>query len=105
MPKLVAEAAAGEDRPKATHIEGHVGWVCPEFVDSDAVAKLRSQTLQMPLPWVFEWSALRRIDAEACARMSELFRSWIGQKLDIRWLNGEQLFTVLCDASPTGVRA
>jgi hypothetical protein len=105
LPKLVAEAAsAAEDRPRAARIDGHIGWVCPEFVDSDAVAKLRSQTLQMPLPWVFDWAALRSIDPEACARMSELFRSWMGQKLDVRWLNGERLFTVLGDAAPTGVR-
>jgi hypothetical protein len=105
MPKLVAEAASNaDDRPKTSRIDGQVGWVCPEFVDSDAVAKLRSQTLQMPLPWVFDWASLRNIDAEACARMSELFRSWIGQKLDIRWLNGERLFTVLGDTAPTGVR-
>ncbi|HJV63407.1 MAG TPA: hypothetical protein VJ743_20830 [Albitalea sp.] len=104
MPKLVADAARAEDRPKAARIPGQVGWVCPEIVDSDAVAKLRSQTLQMPLPWVFDWGGLRSIDPEACARMSELFRTWIPQKLDMRWLNGEQLFTVLSDAAPTGVR-
>ncbi|HEY0855953.1 MAG TPA: hypothetical protein VGE16_02790 [Albitalea sp.] len=104
MPKLVADAAKAEERPRATRIDGHVGWVCPEVVDSDSVAKLRSQTLQMPLPWVFDWGALRSIDPEACARMSELFRTWIGQKLDMRWLNGERLFTVLGDNAPTGVR-
>ncbi|CAG1019335.1 hypothetical protein BURC_04209 [Burkholderiaceae bacterium] len=104
MPKLVADAAKAEDRPRATRIDGQVGWVCPEVVDSDSVAKLRSQTLQMPLPWVFDWGALRSIDPEASARMSELFRTWIGQKLDMRWLNGERLFTVLGDNAPTGVR-
>ncbi|HEX6707878.1 MAG TPA: hypothetical protein VF169_24250 [Albitalea sp.] len=104
MPKLVAEAASADDRPKAPRVEGQIGWVCPEFLDSDAVAKLRSQTLQMPLPWVFDWGHLRNIDPEACARMSELFRGWITQKLDMRWLNGERLFTVLGDAAPTGVR-
>ncbi len=103
MPRMVAEAAS-EERPKSSRIDGQVGWVCPEWVDSDAVAKLRSQTLQMPLPWVFDWSALRRIDAEACARLSELFRNWIGQKLDMRWLSGERLFTVLSDSAPAGVR-
>jgi len=104
MPKLVAEASAGEDRPRTSRIEGQVGWICPEWVDSDAVAKLRSQTLQMPLPWVFDWSGLKGIDPEACARMSELFRGWVGQKLDMRWMSGERLFTVLGDAAPTGVR-
>jgi hypothetical protein len=103
MPQLVAEAA-GEERPATPRIDGQVGWVCPEHLDADAVAKLRSQTLQMPLPWVFDWSQLRSVDAEAGARMSELFRSWIPQKLDMRWLSGERLFTVLLDAAPTGVR-
>ena len=103
MPRLVAEAAS-EERPSSSRIDGQVGWVCPEFVDADAVARLRSQTLQMPLPWVFDFGALRGIDAEACARMSELFRAWIVQKLDMRWLSGDRLFTMLADAAPTGVR-
>ena len=103
MPRLVAEAAS-EERPSSSRIDGQVGWVCPEFVDADAVARLRSQTLQMPLPWVFDFGALRGIDAEACARMSELFRAWIAQKLDMRWLSGDRLFTILADAAPTGVR-
>jgi hypothetical protein len=33
-----------------------VGWVAPAELDIDAVASLRSQTLQMPLPWVFDWA-------------------------------------------------
>ena len=103
MPKLVAEAAS-EDRPRSSRIEGQVGWVCPDYLDADAVAKLASLSLQMPLPWVFDWSALRGIDAEACARLSELFRGWIPQRLDMRWLGGEHLFSVLQEAAPTGVR-
>ena len=47
-----------------------------------------SLALQMPLPWVFDWGALQTIDAEACGRLSELFRSWIPQDLDMRWLVG-----------------
>jgi hypothetical protein len=105
MPRMVAEAAS-EERPTRTgsRIEGQVGWVCPDYVDADAVAKLASQSLQMPLPWVFDWSGLKGIDAEGCARLSELFRSWIRQRLDMRWLGGERLFHVLQDAAPTGVR-
>jgi hypothetical protein len=103
MPKLVAEAAS-EERPRSSRIDGQIGWVCPEYVDADAVARLVSQSLQMPLPWVFDWSALKGIDVEGCAKLSELFRHWIGQKLDMRWLGGERLFTVLQDAAPTGVR-
>jgi hypothetical protein len=103
MPRQVAEATSDE-RPRTSRIVGQVGWVCPAYVDADVVAKLSSQSLQMPLPWVFDWGALKGIDAEGCARMSELFRKWITQRLDMQWLGGERLFTVLQDTSPTGVR-
>jgi hypothetical protein len=103
MPRMVAEATVDE-RPKASRIVGQVGWVCPAFVDAAVVAKLSSQSLQMPLPWVFDWGGLKGMDAEGCARMSELFRKWIGQKLEMQWLSGERLFAVLQDMSPTGVR-
>ena len=103
MPKLVADAAS-EERPRSTHLEGHIGWICPEHLEPDAVARLSALAMQLPLPWVFDWSALRSIDAEASARLSEVFRHWITQKLDMRWLGGDQLFQVLQDMSPTGVR-
>jgi hypothetical protein len=103
MPKLVAEAAA-EERPRTSRIEGQVGWVSPVHLDTDVVARLASMSMQMPLPWVFDWSALLSIDTEAAARLSELFRSWITQPLDMRWLGGERLFAVLGDATPTSVR-
>ena len=103
LPKLVAEAAS-EERPRGKRIEGQVGWISPEYVDADAVAKLASVSLQMPLPWVFDWSALKGIDVEASARLSELFRGWISQDLDMRWLGGDRLFAVLQEAAPTGVR-
>ncbi|MGZ8260656.1 MAG: hypothetical protein ACXWUL_08915 [Caldimonas sp.] len=103
LPKMVAEAAS-EERPSSSRIEGQVGWVCPNYLDAEAVAKLSSLALQMPLPWVFDWGALQTIDAEAAGRLSELFRSWMPQDLDMRWLSGERLFTVLQEAAPTGVR-
>jgi hypothetical protein len=104
MPKLVAEAAS-DDRPsRSPRIDGQVGWVCPEILDADAVARLASQTLQMPLPWVFDWSGLKMLDVEACVRLDELFRGWMGQKLDMRWLGGEQLLAVLAESAPTGIR-
>ena len=103
LPKLVAEAAS-EDRPRRSRIDGQVGWKSPDHIDAEAVAKLASVSLQMPLPWVFDWTALRSIDAEACARLSELFRNWITQDLDMRWLGGERLFAVLAEAAPSGVR-
>lgn len=103
MPKMVAEAASEERQPR-TRVDGQVGWVCPAVIDAESVAKLRSQTLQMPLPWVFDWSGLKTIDAEGAARLSELFRTWMPQALDMRWLSGERLLDVIADAAPTGVR-
>jgi hypothetical protein len=109
LPKLVADAVA-EDKPRsaaataALRAGGEVGWVCPEVLDIDAVARLRSQTLQMPLPWVFDWAALRLVDAEAAMQLSMLFRLWAGQPLEMRWMSGDQLFNVLAESAPTGVR-
>jgi ABC-type transporter Mla MlaB component len=103
LPQLVAEAASDE-RPRRSHIDTQVGWVAPAAIDADAVARLRTQTLQMPLPWVLDWSALESIDAEGCARLTELFRHWADEPMEMRWLNGEKLLAVLSDAAPTGVR-
>jgi hypothetical protein len=108
LPKLVSDAVA--DAAQAERSSGHgplsgeVGWVSPERLDIEAVARLRSQTLQMPLPWVFDWSALRHIDAEAAMQLSSLFRHWGRQPLEMRWLSGENLFITLQEAAPTGVR-
>ena len=107
LPKLVADAVADEP-VVATHssTEGssEVGWVCPDTLDIEAVARLRSLTLQMPLPWVFDWSMLLRIDPEAAMQLSMLFRLWAGQALEMRWVAGDRLFHVLQEAAPTGVR-
>ena len=103
LPKLVADAAA-EEKPSGARASGDVGWVCPETLDVDAIARLRSVTLQLPLPWVFDWSGLKRVETDAAAQLSELLRHWATQSIEMRWLSGEHLLTVLQDASPTGVR-
>jgi len=107
LPKLVADAQLDEplvSSGASSHGNGEVGWLCPDILDIEAVARLRSQTLQMPLPWVFDWSGLRIIDTEAAMQLSAVFRLWAGQALEMRWLAGERLFTVLHEAAPTGVR-
>lgn len=107
LPKLVSDAvadAASAERSVHGPLAGEVGWICPEVLDIDAVARLRSQTLQMPLPWVFDWAALRSVDAEAATQLSSLFRHWSKQQLEMRWMSGENLFSTLQEAAPTGVR-
>jgi ABC-type transporter Mla MlaB component len=109
MPRMVAEAAAAEEEthqsPRASQASSAaVGWSCPGELDEDAAIRLQAQLLQMPQPWVLDFSALERIEPQACTRLSEVLRHWMGQAVDMRWIGGEKLFTVLADAAPTGVR-
>ena len=105
LPKRVAEAAATEERPKAARAPtGDVGWVSAEVLDLEAVARLRSATLQLPLPWVLDWSVLQSVEAEAAGQLTELFKQWAKQRVEMRWQGGEQLLAALQEAAPTGVR-
>ena len=105
MPKQVADAAAAaDDRPKAPRSAGEVGWMSPATLDIEAVIKLDSSTLQLPLPWVLDWSGMTRIDTEAAAELASLFRRWAKQNVEMRWLSGEQLLGTLQEAAPPGIR-
>ena len=106
VPKLIAEAAAAvtAERPKASRIDGRVGWVCPERLDAAGVAQLRAKTLMMPLPWVFDWSALKSIDTEGAEALLVLLRHWTPQPVDMRWIGGDHLAEVLAELAPIGVR-
>ncbi len=105
LPQLVADAVA-EERPRTAPARAgtDIHWRCPEQLDTDSVTRLRAQTLQTPLPWIFDWSDLQLIDAEAAMQLSTLFRVWSAQTLDMRWVGGERLFDVLKESAPTGVR-
>jgi ABC-type transporter Mla MlaB component len=103
MPRMVADAAA-EERPDTRGMAGEVGWVCPVVLDTEAVARLRSTTLQLPLPWVLDWSGVERVDAEAATQLQVLFRQWAPQALDMRWLAADRLLMAMQEAAPTGVR-
>ncbi len=108
LPQMVADAVASEDPQISSRFSaaegGGVGWVCPHTLDIEAVARLRSQTLQMPLPWVLNWSALQTVEPEAAMQLSTLLRLWAGQALEMRWISGERLLKVLQEAAPTGLR-
>ena len=103
LPKRVAEANA-DQRPDTRGLKGDVGWVSPPVLDVEAVARLRSATLQLPLPWVLDWSALERVEPEAAGQLQVLFRQWAPQPIDMRWLAAERLLFTLQEAAPTGVR-
>jgi len=102
LPRLVADAtlstvARGPD-------SGDIGWLSPERLDADAVAQLNSHTLQLPQPWVLDWTRLQRIEPDGAAALRQLLRRWTEQVLEMRWMTADRLFTVLQEAAPVGVR-
>jgi hypothetical protein len=111
LPKMLADATAAPKAAKAGEpakveapVPGGVGWVCPEALDAEAVTKLDAQSMQLPMPWVLDWSALATIDVEGAGRLQKLFQGWAGQAITMHWIAGDKLNAVLQDLAPTGVR-
>lgn len=103
LPRLVAEATTAPVRGGGSG-DVQVAWVCPPRLDVDGVTQLQSQTLQLPQPWALDWSRLTHLDADAAARLYRLMQDWARQPLQMQWLGTEQLFRVLQEAAPVGVR-
>jgi len=102
LPRQLAEATkkpADAGKPK-----GGIGWVCPPDLDGDAVSRLDALSMQLPSPWVMDWTALTSIDVEGASRLHKLFVGWSRQPLSLEWIAGEKLLSVLQDLAPTGVR-
>ena len=110
LPKLLADAQASP-KPKSTTtaktaepLVGGIGWVCPEVLDGEAVTKLDALSMQLPMPWVMDWTALTSVDVEGAGRLQKLFAGWAGQAISMHWIAGEKLTSVLQELAPTGVR-
>jgi hypothetical protein len=103
LPRMVADAVAAE-RPKLPRTRGEIGWVCPASLDADGVHKLASTVMQLPLPWVLDWSALKHVEVEAAAELTAVYRQWATQVVDMRWLSGERFFDVMGTHAPSGAR-
>jgi hypothetical protein len=102
LPKQLAESTK---KPESGHsIAGGIGWVCPPSLDADAVARLDALSMQLPSPWVMDWTALQSVDVEGASKLQKLFLGWSSQPLSLSWIAGEKLFSVLHDLAPTGVR-
>ncbi|WP_428422031.1 hypothetical protein [Methylibium sp.] len=105
IPQLVAaEAAASASTVQAVRVDGSIGWIAPAQLDGEGVAQLRAKTLQLPMPWVLDWSALRGIEPQACNDLSQLMRHWGTQKIQMRWIGAEQLLALLAETAPTSLR-
>jgi hypothetical protein len=102
LPKLLAEATQA---PKAEErLGGGIGWLCPPRLDPEAVARLDALSMQLPSPWVMDWTALESIDVEASGRLKKLFAVWANQSISMHWIGGDKLFSVLQETAPVGVR-
>jgi hypothetical protein len=73
-------------------------------LDIEAVARLRSQTLQMPLPWVFDWRRCESHRRRSRHAAVDAVPPVGGQALEMRWIDGDRCLQVLQEAAPTGVR-
>ena len=102
LPKQLAESTRKPE--SGTSIAGGIGWVCPPKLDADGVARLDALSMQLPSPWVMDWTALQSVDVEGASKLQKLFLSWSSQPLSLSWIAGERLFSVLHDTAPTGVR-
>ena len=102
LPRQLAEATKKPESGK--NMSGGIGWVCPPNLDSESVARLDALSMQLPSPWVMDWTALVSVDVEAASRLQKLFVGWSSQPLSMNWIAGDKLFAVLQDLAPTGVR-
>ncbi len=102
MPKQVAEMVKGQRAPMGR--AGGVSWTAPDTLDIDTVRRLQTRCQNLPLPWVLDWSPLRHIDADAGDALCQLFRTWAGQQVDLRWLAGDQFLQLLKDRAPVAQR-
>ena len=102
LPKQLAQATKKPESGKT--MSGGIGWVCPPNLDSEAVSRLDALSMQLPSPWVMDWTALVSVDVEGASRLQKLFVGWASQPLSMNWIAGDKLFSVLHEIAPTGVR-
>ena len=103
LPKQLAEATT-KTPTAGKSTAGGIGWVCPPELDADAVARLDALSMQLPSPWVLDWTAITAVDVEGASRLHKLFAGWASRPLTMNWIAGDKLFSVLQDIAPTGVR-
>jgi len=102
LPRQLAEATKKPETGKS--MSGGIGWVCPPNLDGESVSRLDALSMQLPSPWVMDWTALVSVDVEGASRLQKLFVGWASQPLSMNWIAGDKLFSVLHELAPTGVR-
>jgi hypothetical protein len=80
------------------------GWVAPPTLDQDTLAQLRIEVLQMPRPWIMDWSHVTHVTAEGAAQLGLLMRAWAREAHEMIWSGTDHLLDVLGDLSPSGCK-
>lgn len=81
------------------------GWIAPQEIDSEAVAQLRTEILQLPRPWVMDWSQVKNLTPEGADTLGQLIRQWAREPIELHWIGPDTLLNVLGDLAPTGSRS
>lgn len=97
--KGLASPAPGSAGPSEA-----VGWVAPTTLDTEAVARLRSQLLQLPYPWILDFTPMVKLEPQACGELALMLRGWAKEPHDMKWLGAKQFLDVLQEATPAGDR-
>ncbi|PZP30993.1 MAG: hypothetical protein DI603_13765 [Roseateles depolymerans] len=103
MPRLVAESARPAVRSPIAK-SGQVSWAAPATLTVADVQLLQKRCEALPMPWVFDWSLLDRIDIEAAVQLRQVFRQWSVQQVDQRWISGDRMLAHFKDLTPVGER-
>lgn len=80
------------------------GWIAPELIDAEAAARLRIEVLQMPRPWIMDWSQVKTVTPEGAGQLVQLMRQWARETQELIWIGAAHLLDVLGEASPSGVK-
>lgn len=81
------------------------GWISPENLDGEAVSNLRIESLQLPRPWVMDWSRVQNVTAEGADLLGQLIRQWAREPIELHWIGADHLLYILGDLAPTGSRS
>lgn len=98
-PNVLAYQQGETDLPKAME-----GWIAPLHLDTEAVARLQFEVLQLPRPWALDWAGIETIHADAANHLTALLKQWAQDCAGMTWIGVDQLFRILEEAAPTGER-
>lgn len=79
-------------------------WSCPSLLDRRAFSNMVTKLERATLPWRLDWRALQRIDGDVVDQLSSLFAEWAGKPIQLCFVGGAQLRTVLFNSTPFLVR-